>query len=222
MTYAVLSARLGTGKGGLKEASAELRDSILHTTSDCIPLASLMAINGGVNMAVFVDQHLESKTSVCICAVEGIGSISMSCAELCTVLKNSGLKVAYIDLESDPKIDKDNPPDLREIAESLQGLDPEALPESKQSEEPKKGKQSKKTDKKATEGTQGQKFSQPPEALDVDTITNTLLETMHITSLVHEDEERRRIRADIVMRLNALRNAAYTTGFTAGRVSSTR
>lgn len=181
---AVLSARLGTGKGGVSWCSEEALASTLQVELGCVtPLALANASAAGVGL--LLDQKLRDAGAFFVHPIVNTASVKLDAAGLeafvrCGVLQGGGIVLGFVwggeglregvraaalcvpchmhipyahpacphvkqcvlcpffscrvhlsgcrgigreplwvDLELDPKIDKDNPPDLKQFADTL-------------------------------------------------------------------------------------------------------
>ena len=165
---AVLSARLGTGKGGVRLAPDELVGSVLQVPLGSVtPLAVCQPSAEGV--VLLLDSKLRSVERLFVHPLENTTTTVMSPSGLETFLRcvppplpltateallwpavaqpapllgavsgahqhcacagpllgcrrSVGREPMYVDLECEPRIDKDNPPDLKEIADAAPAL----------------------------------------------------------------------------------------------------
>ena len=219
----LLSSRLGVGKGGIKEAEAVLAREVLGSvdtevqSSSCITLASILGCQ--YHIGVLLDQNLT--VEFWIGAAHANGSIYLDAIHVTQLL--SDRHVAVIDFAADPKIDRENPPDLRAFADSLDPLPAEVLeaasaqgatngqgPASSISKKNAKGSNAKQSQSKSLESAS--------TAMDVNILAKKLIEI--ITQSAGKDEEtKRRTQADIIMQLNILRNSSYAAGFCAAKTT---
>ena len=175
------------------------------------------------DIAVLVDSKLQKDDRFYIGAVEGQGSVQLDASHLMDCLAQDGThcKPHYVDFEAEVKVGKDAPPDLQHILENIQSVDISGIVSDSVTVSPtaqelatsaagnsaikKKQQQHKKNENKAILAT----------SLDIKSLTNTILELSHEHHSCEDEETRRRTRADIAMKLNALRNAAYASGYAA-------
>mmetsp|Transcript_40229 Transcript_40229/g.89306 ORF Transcript_40229/g.89306 Transcript_40229/m.89306 type:complete len:309 (+) Transcript_40229:100-1026(+) len=225
----LLSARLGTGKGGITFAPEELVDAVLK-----VPLGSvtpLAVVNPEAkDVALLLDHKIRQESKVFVHPLVNTVSLALSPSALDAALRACGREPIYVDLEADPKIDKENPPDLAAYAPAVAAAAPfmEQLAEkqaaalaapSTSSAPPAKAKGK---DKKAAAPASPQQTS---NATNVSARTEEVLQKVCQALLGCKFEEVKvsdpyvlaRLRADVEMSLNAFKNAAYTTGYTAGK-----
>lgn len=157
-------------------------------------------------------------------------SLLMTAGQLEQALSSVGRQWHWVDLEADPKIDRENPPDLKGIADAAKpivcetedggggerGLGKEQQ-KSKSSGGEKKDKQE---GKKKSEGEE-KKVAAAQAVSDVYAVSDVVIEKVAAALGVDlegmDGDVKRRLRADVVMELNALKNAAYSTGFKSSR-----
>ena len=201
-----LSSRLGVGKGGIKDAPESVKDALFGSSSH-IALASMISCQHP--FGVLIDHSLS--VEFWIGAAHGKGSIYLDAVHVSQLLSDKPIQT--VDFTCDPKIDRDNPPDLKEFADSLEPLPKEVLEDAKnQASAPTKDtasssknvKKSKPATRKSTE-------------MDVNTLASSLIQLISETR-PEDDEAKRRVRADIIMQLNVLRNSAYAEGFRASKI----
>ncbi|KAG2497900.1 hypothetical protein HYH03_004165 [Edaphochlamys debaryana] len=128
----VLSARLGTGKGGVRLAPEELLTAVLQ-----VPLGSVtplvVANPEAANVVLLLDAKLRDPAvvpadgRVYVHPLVNTTSLAMTPAALEAALRCVGREPVFVDLEADPKIDRDNPPDLKALADAATPP-PAALP----------------------------------------------------------------------------------------------
>lgn len=116
----VLSARLGCGKGGLSWGSEELLAESLQVEAGCVtPLA--VANPSAKHVLLLLDRKIqECGSPVFVHPIVNSASVLVSSAGLDAFLKGIGRQPIYVDLEAEPKIDRDNPPDLKQHADSIE------------------------------------------------------------------------------------------------------
>jgi hypothetical protein len=220
----LLSSRLGVGKGGIKEAEAVLAREVLGSvdsevqSSSCITLASILGCQ--YHIGVLLDQNLT--VEFWIGAAHGDGSIYLDAIHVTQLL--SDRHVAVIDFAADPKIDKENPPDLRQFADSLDPLPAEVLEAASAPSATNGQASASSTSKKNAKGSKGSKDKQiqsrnverASTTMDVNALAKKLIESI-TQSVGKDDETKRRAQADIIMQLNVLRNSSYAAGFCAAK-----
>ncbi|KAJ9508296.1 hypothetical protein QJQ45_011805 [Haematococcus lacustris] len=135
----VLSARLGTGKGGLRFAPEEAIPELLQVLPGSVtPLA--VASPAAAKVVLLLDARIKSQDTVYVHPLVNSASLALSPTALDAALLALGRTPIYVDLSLEPKIDKDHPPDLaqytlapeakQEPAESVAGVQPNGQPAS--------------------------------------------------------------------------------------------
>ncbi|PNW77186.1 hypothetical protein CHLRE_10g425950v5 [Chlamydomonas reinhardtii] len=113
----VLSARLGTGKGGLRLAPEELLLEVLQVPLGSVtPLA--VANPEAADVVLLLDDKIKAQQVVYVHPLVNTTSLALGPAALEAALKAVGRDPLFVDLEADPKIDRDNPPDLKATADA--------------------------------------------------------------------------------------------------------
>jgi hypothetical protein len=164
-------------------------------------------------------------------------SLLMTSAELEAFLASVNRAPVWVDLEAEPKIDRDNPPDLKDIADAakpivgkeggeespLGQMGPTSTSQAGTSCEKAclKSKAVKADFAKSQKQSSSGEKSESRQALDVSLVAEriiSLLKSGGDESATRGDGEAlTKVRADVVMELNALRNAAYSAGFNAAQ-----
>lgn len=231
----VMSARLGLGKGGINMAAAELVEEVLKVSQGSVtPFAVANAEASGVTL--LLDHKILSEEQVFVHPLVNTSSLGMSPAALQAALKAIGRDAIFVDLEADPKIDKENPPDLAKYvpeavapsASQQPASDAPAVPAASPSQSAKPSKMGASDSKQEAKAGGGSSLAAQHRALtDVAKTTEEVLQqvTLALMGCKLEDAQggvaspyvMARLRADLEMRLNALKNAAYTTGYVAGK-----
>nr|KAJ0214375.1 hypothetical protein LSAT_V11C400208940 [Lactuca sativa] len=135
----VLSQRLGLGKGGVRMAPEEAVGEILQVPLGCVTPFALVN-ESAKNVSLLLDQGF--KTQECcffhplsndttICKYQNASSFlkfwayllmnlvaALHIKDLDRFLKSVGRMVAYVDLEANPSVGKDQPPDLAALVPS--------------------------------------------------------------------------------------------------------
>lgn len=231
----VLSARLGLGKGGLRFAPDELLGPVLGINPGSVtPLA--VSAKSASQVLVLLDDKIQKTSSVVyVHPMVNTASLPMTASNLESYLASVGRQAVWVDLEANPKIDKDNPPDLKHHAESIT---PSSTPEEKSSSggtEPSKSTiddsaLKKATKKKSNADNMSTVTSSPPSVKGVgrgplnvdetrDRMLHIILEHLGISWEDCNREAISNLAIDLDVELNSLRNAAYTTGFKNARSS---
>ncbi|KAH7567888.1 hypothetical protein ACOSP7_009878 [Xanthoceras sorbifolium] len=107
----VLSQRLGLGKGGLRMAPEEALIEILQ-----VPLGSVtpfaLVNESARDVSLLLDKGIKTQERCIFHPLSNDMSISLNSDGLDTFLKSTGRDPSYIDLEANPTVGKDQPPDL--------------------------------------------------------------------------------------------------------------
>ncbi|KAL2898552.1 Prolyl-tRNA synthetase associated domain-containing protein 1 [Bienertia sinuspersici] len=113
----VLSMRLGLGKGGLRMAPEEALSEILQVPLGCVtPFA--VVNESARQVSLLLDQGLKSQRHILFHPLSNDMSIALSYVGLDKFLKSLGRDPTYVDLEANPPVGKDQPPDLAALAPS--------------------------------------------------------------------------------------------------------
>eukprot|EP00879_Flechtneria_rotunda_P015692 GHRR01016414.1.p1 GENE.GHRR01016414.1~~GHRR01016414.1.p1 ORF type:complete len:273 (+),score=115.03 GHRR01016414.1:593-1411(+) len=115
---AVLSARLGCGKSGLSWSSEELLAESLQVEPGCVTPLALANQSSSKHVLLLIDQKLKN-TKFFVHPIVNSASVLLDSAGLDTFVRSVGREPIYVDLEADPKIDRDNPPDLKQYADNI-------------------------------------------------------------------------------------------------------
>lgn len=223
----VLSARLGAGKGGVRLAPDELLPTILGVPLGSVtPLAVSRAT--ATDVVLLLDEKLKSESSFFVHPLDNTASLPMTATDLEAFLTSIGRQAIWVDLEADPKIDKDNPPDLKSIADAAKAIatndgDAAAAPSATAPAAPAAAKKDKKKGGDAKGAKKEEKGGAPAvrAACDVfsvaDSVMGKIAAGMGVDATGVNGDVMRKLRADVVMELNALRNTAYAAGFKAAQ-----
>lgn len=113
----VLSQRLGLGKGGLRMAPEEALGEILKVPVGCVtPFAAVH--ESARYVSLLLDQKFKSQEYCFFHPLSNDMSISLNAFGLDKFLKSIGRDPAYVDLEANPPVGKDQPPDLAALVPS--------------------------------------------------------------------------------------------------------
>ncbi|CAO2816355.1 unnamed protein product [Amaranthus hypochondriacus] len=129
----VLSVRLGLGKGGLRMAPEEALGEILQVPLGCVTPFALVN-ESARHVSLLLDQGLKSQRRVIFHPLSNDTSIALSTDCLDKFLKLLGRDPAYVDLEANPPVGKDQPPDLAALAPSSAIAVPESTVNSASTE----------------------------------------------------------------------------------------
>ncbi|XAR62788.1 Proline--tRNA ligase [Bertholletia excelsa] len=120
----VLSQRLGLGKAGLRMAPEEALQEILK-----VPLGSVtpfaLVNDSARNVCLMLDKGFKDQDCCFFHPLSNDTSISLNASDLNKFLKLIGKDPAYVDLEANPPVGKDTPPDLAALVPSDAILLPE-------------------------------------------------------------------------------------------------
>ncbi|XP_021770911.1 uncharacterized protein LOC110735082 [Chenopodium quinoa] len=129
----VLSVRLGLGKGGLRMAPEEALGEVLQVPLGCVtPFA--VVNESARHVSLLLDQGLRTQRHIMFHPLSNDMSIALSTDDLDKFLKSLGREPAYVDLEANPPVGKDQPPDLAAFAPSNAIAVPEAAAKSASTE----------------------------------------------------------------------------------------
>lgn len=121
-----MSARLGTGKGGVRLAPEDLLLSVLQ-----VPLGSVtpfaIANPGAKNVVLILDHNIKDQACVYAHPLVNTASLQLTPAALDAALRCCGREPLYVDLQAKPKVDASTPPDLKALADAAEPP-PAALP----------------------------------------------------------------------------------------------
>ncbi|KAL8125213.1 hypothetical protein AgCh_012769 [Apium graveolens] len=113
----VLSQRLGLGKGGLRMAPEEALGEILKVPVGCVtPFA--VVHESARYVSLLLDQKFKSQVCCFFHPLSNDMSISLNAFGLDKFLISIGRDPAYVDLEANPSVGKDQPPDLAALVPS--------------------------------------------------------------------------------------------------------
>ncbi|XP_021604704.1 prolyl-tRNA synthetase associated domain-containing protein 1 isoform X1 [Manihot esculenta] len=107
----VLSQRLGLGKGGIRMAPEESLGEILQVPLGCVtPFA--VVNESARHVSLLLDKGFKTQEHCFFHPLSNDTSISLHANDLDKFLKSIGREAAYVDLEANPPVGKDQPPDL--------------------------------------------------------------------------------------------------------------
>ncbi|KAK6132011.1 hypothetical protein DH2020_034237 [Rehmannia glutinosa] len=113
----VLSQRLGLGKGGLRMAPEEALAEILQVPLGCVTPFALVN-DSARNVSLLLDQGFKSQECCFFHPLSNDMSIALNARDLDKFLNSIGKTPAYVDLEANPTVGKDQPPDLANLVPS--------------------------------------------------------------------------------------------------------
>ncbi|KAF7816879.1 prolyl-tRNA synthetase associated domain-containing protein 1 [Senna tora] len=120
----VLSQRLGLGKGGLRMAPEEALGEILQVPLGCVTPFALVN-ESARDVSLLLDQRLKTKEFCFFHPLSNDMSISLNASSLDNFLKSIGRDPSYVDLEVNPTVGKDQPPDLAALVPSSSSVLPD-------------------------------------------------------------------------------------------------
>ncbi|XP_010530192.1 PREDICTED: prolyl-tRNA synthetase associated domain-containing protein 1 [Tarenaya hassleriana] len=107
----VLSQRLGLGKGGIRMAPEDALGEILQVSLGCVtPFA--VVNESARDVSLLLDQKFKNQARCIFHPLSNEVSISLNTSGLDKFLKSLGREPVYVDLEDNPPVGKDQPPDL--------------------------------------------------------------------------------------------------------------
>ncbi|XP_051124353.1 uncharacterized protein LOC127246813 isoform X2 [Andrographis paniculata] len=113
----VLSQRLGLGKGGLRMAPEEALGEILQVPLGCVTPFALVNETAR-HVSLLLDQGFKTKESCFFHPLSNDMTIALNARDLDKFLNSIGKLPAYVDLEANPPVGKDHPPDLAALVPS--------------------------------------------------------------------------------------------------------
>ncbi|KAL8485578.1 hypothetical protein ACS0TY_027751 [Phlomoides rotata] len=113
----VLSQRLGLGKGGIRMAPEEALSEILQVPLGCVTPFALVN-ESARHASLLLDQGFKSQERSIFHPLSNDMSIALNARDLDKFLNSIGKTAAYVDLEANPPVGKDQPPDLAGLVPS--------------------------------------------------------------------------------------------------------
>uniref|UniRef100_A0A7C9D8H4 YbaK/aminoacyl-tRNA synthetase-associated domain-containing protein n=1 Tax=Opuntia streptacantha TaxID=393608 RepID=A0A7C9D8H4_OPUST len=120
----VLSQRLGLGKGGLRMAPEEALAEILQVPLGCVTPFALIN-ESARDVSLLLDQGFRTQECCLFHPLSNDMSIALTTNGLDKFLKSIGRVPAYVNLEANPPVGKDQPPDLAAFVPSAAVVLPE-------------------------------------------------------------------------------------------------
>ncbi|GAX85842.1 hypothetical protein CEUSTIGMA_g13257.t1 [Chlamydomonas eustigma] len=197
-------------------------------------------------IALLLDQQINSQSAICMHPMVNTSTLIMSPDAFQAALRSVRLNPLFVDLEADPKIDRDNPPDLAKYvpelvlvptlgaagaASSSDASATSAPPGTTSSAAPAlqdsttKQQASKKAVTKASNKAPDTSTAASGGNLSLSDRVEDILQKVSLSlcgckledSPAADAYNLGRLRADVEMQLNALKNLAYTSGYVAGK-----
>ncbi|KAM3233397.1 prolyl-tRNA synthetase associated domain-containing protein 1 [Capsicum annuum] len=113
----VLSQRLGLGKGGLRMAPEEALGEVLQVPLGCVTPFALVNESARC-VSLLLDQGFKSQGCCFFHPLSNDTTIALNARDLDKFLSSIGKQPAYVDLEANPPVGKDQPPDLASLVPS--------------------------------------------------------------------------------------------------------
>mmetsp|Transcript_9874 Transcript_9874/g.19882 ORF Transcript_9874/g.19882 Transcript_9874/m.19882 type:complete len:305 (-) Transcript_9874:85-999(-) len=217
-----LSLRLGLGKKLLRMAPAEALGTVLQVPEGCLTPFALSRPDAK-DIVLILDDKLKGEKKVFFHPLRNDQSVSISPQGLQTYLSSIGHAGHFVDLSiRDVKVGKDNPPDLKALADGAKAYTfSEAAEKAADKAAPPKGGKSKGKGKGGDK--KGQKGSKKAGGMAGDDVHGLIKEIQEdffavLAATPTDDKSKReRILKDLEMRLNAFKNVAYTRGYKAAK-----
>ncbi|KAK9167624.1 hypothetical protein Scep_002815 [Stephania cephalantha] len=113
----VLSQRLGLGKGGIRMAPEEALQEILQVPLGCVTPFALIN-DSAKDVSLLLDQGFKAQEHCFFHPLSNDVTISLHTNDLDKFLVSIGKHPSYVDLEANPAVGKDQPPDLAALVPS--------------------------------------------------------------------------------------------------------
>ncbi|CAN1731742.1 Prolyl-tRNA synthetase associated domain-containing protein 1, partial [Linum perenne] len=236
----VLSQRLGLGKGGIRMAPEEALGQILQVSLGCVTPFALVN-ESARDVSLLLDKGFKSQEHCFFHPLSNETSISLRASDLDKFLESIGREPSYVDLEANPSVGKDQPPDLAnlvpsgtidipdapsvpsQVREKPLSVEKKSTPSAVKASKPSSTEQNAK-DKSSNTGTQPNAFAQTDRFVE-EMLNKTselmLSEISTLTGDVAKQEAiigsiRKRLSPDLQNLTVMFKNTAYTQGFYAG------
>ncbi|CAN1175418.1 Prolyl-tRNA synthetase associated domain-containing protein 1 [Linum perenne] len=236
----VLSQRLGLGKGGIRMAPEEALGQILQVSLGCVTPFALVN-ESARDVSLLLDKGFKSQEHCFFHPLSNETSISLRASDLDKFLESIGREPSYVDLEANPSVGKDQPPDLAnlvpsgtidipdapsvpsQVREKPLSVEKKSTPSAVKASKPSSTEQNAK-DKPSNTGTQPNAFAQTDRFVE-EMLNKTselmLSEISTLTGDVAKQEAiiesiRKRLSPDLQNLTVMFKNTAYTQGFYAG------
>lgn len=113
----VLSQRLGLGKGGLRMAPEEALGEVLQVPLGCVTPFALVNESARC-VSLLLDQGFKTQECCFFHPLSNDTTIALNARGLDKFLSSIGKQPVYVDLEANPPVGKDQPPDLASLVPS--------------------------------------------------------------------------------------------------------
>lgn len=239
----VLALRLGIGKGGVRMAPEEALAEVLQVPPGCVTPFALLN-ESARNVSLLLDQGFKSKECCFFHPLSNDMSISINAGGLEKFLNSIGKPPAYVDLEANPPVGKDHPPDLAAFVPSDATVLPDVMEKADlpvgsennlvaqdskiiavKGKTAKASRESKK--EKTEEPSQSQSYSDPEKFVEeiLEKTSALLLSELkgeHVKKhgddlgSVVSNSIRRHLKQELKTLATTFKNTAYTEGFQVG------
>ncbi|KAI3522274.1 hypothetical protein L1887_11786 [Cichorium endivia] len=224
----LLSQRLGLGKGGLRMAPEEAVGEILQVPLGCVTPFALVN-ESAQHISLMLDEGFKTQECCFFHPLSNDTTISLHIQDLDKFLKSVGRMVAYADLEANPPVGKDQPPDLAalvpsdissitDVSEKTAALQ---IDNSKPVSVTVTGKVS-----KVSSGQQKEKMANTANSFaDPEKLIEEILEKIKVENIKQHGEQlgdvasarlHKNLSSDLKSLAVMFKNTAYTEGFFAG------
>jgi len=217
----VLSARLGLGKGGLRMAPDELLGAVLQVPLGSVTTFALVQPSAE-GVVLLLDEKIKAVDKLGLHPLVNTQTLAVTPSGLEKFLRSIGRQAVFINLEEEPVINAENPPDLKQYIDNAASFaDAEGDGKEARADAPASKKDKKAAKAAGNKGGSAKGAPQQP-AKDYSNV-NLLVQdcmSMFTQKLQASDvslEMSRSLQADLAVKLTALKNAAYTEGFMAAR-----
>ncbi|KAL7155901.1 hypothetical protein ABFS83_03G107200 [Erythranthe nasuta] len=225
----VLSQRLGLGKGGLRMAPEEALGEILQVPLGCVTPFALVN-ESARQVSLLLDQGFKAHECCFFHPLSNDMSIALNTRDLDKFLNSIGKTPAYVDLEANPTVGKDQPPDLATLVPSDATVSVvllEKLNLISVNNQPTTVKVAKdvKPSNVSTKEKSSSAVNSPISYADPDKFVEEILEktkSMFLSEIKEENTEKYReqlatkLRVELKSIATMFKNTAYTEGFKAG------
>ncbi|KAJ4881673.1 YbaK/aminoacyl-tRNA synthetase-associated domain [Raphanus sativus] len=228
----VLSQRLGLGKGGIRMAPEEALAELLQVSLGCVtPFA--VVNESARDVSLLLDQKFKNQTRCIFHPLSNDVSISLNTSGLDKFLQSIGRDPVYVDLEANPVVGKDQPPDLAVYVPSNSVVVPELPNKTASIQTPSKNVSAEKTKpvtsakpskpasnvKSAVENSALLVFKKPEKFVEeiLDKTSALLLSEVKGENVEALTETlRKRLASEFTNLAVMYKNTAYSEGFYAG------
>ncbi|XP_071912391.1 uncharacterized protein [Coffea arabica] len=215
----ILSQRLGLGKGGLRMAPEEALGEILQVPRGCVTPFALVN-ESARSVSLLLDQGLKTQGHCFFHPLSNDVTISLNARDLDKFLNSIGKPPAYVDLEANPPVGKDQPPDLAAFVPSDATILPDNLEKTASSVAPEKNHISVDVKSKVVTAS----FSDPEKFVEeiLEKTSRVVLSEIKGEAIKQHGDQlgsvvsnsiRRQLTAELKNIATIFKNTAYTEGF---------